>query len=102
MLGRLPRLDPLEEVAGLDLERPGEGEQPPSAEPVLAGLVLVHLLIDAADPLGQLLLGQAERDPPRPQHRADVPVNVLRTWPAPPGSRRWYRVPRHRVFLAFR
>jgi hypothetical protein len=55
--GRGGRAQPLEEVAGLDPERPGDGEQQPDPDPERAGLVLVHPRRGDPDPQGQLLLG---------------------------------------------
>src|SRR4051794_9426489 len=100
--GRLARAQPLEEVAGLDPERPRECEQPLEADLAGAFLVPVDLLVGGPDPLGELPLGQAERAPPLAQPGRDVAVGVLRAKPAAPVGARPRVVPRHLGSRRFR
>src|SRR3954451_19143942 len=76
-LGRPRRPQALEEVARLDAERPGDAVEQPGREAVDAPLVLVGLLVGGADPLGELLLGEAERDAALAHLGPDVAVGVL-------------------------
>ena len=69
---------PFVEIADLDAERLGDGEQPAGGDPVDALLVLVGLLVGDPDQLGHLLLGQAQHDPPLAHPRPDMTVDVLR------------------------
>src|SRR3954454_14551051 len=94
----------LEEVAGLDPERPRERVQPPGGDAVEALLVLVGLLVGDADQPGQLLLRQPEHDPPLAHPRADVAVDVLRAGATRPSRRRLRRrrSPQHSVSPATR
>src|SRR3954447_16798344 len=87
--GRPARAQPLEEVVGLDPERPRECEQPLDADQAGAFFAPVDLLVDGPDPLGELPLGQAERAPPLAQPGRDVAVGIgLRVVPRHVGSRR--------------
>src|SRR3954471_17768154 len=82
--GRPAHAQPLEEVPHLDPELPRECEQLLGVDLAGAFFVPVDLLVYGLDPLGQLLLGQAERAPPLAQPGRDVTVGVLRAKPSAP------------------
>ena len=67
----------LEEVSDVDAELARDLEDAAGADPIGAGLVLLHLLVGHLECLGQLFLGQAELGAPCPNPLADMLVDAL-------------------------
>src|SRR6266699_1817924 len=74
-------LQPIEEIADWNAQDLRDLVEAAGRDPVNAALVFVRLLVGDPDQIGQLLLGQPQHDPPLPDSRPDMAVDIL----SPPG-----------------
>src|SRR5204862_6605468 len=74
-------IQPIEEIADWNAQDLRDLVEAAGRAPVNAALVFVRLLVGDPDQIGQLLLGQPQHDPPLPDSRPDMAVDIL----SPPG-----------------
>ena len=70
-------LQPVEEKGYADIERPAEFEQTAGADAVGALLIFLNLLKSNADPIRQLLLGNAPDLADKPQSFANMQIHRM-------------------------